>query len=261
MKSTASVKGHPLHPIMVSFPIAFFTGAFFCDCISYFMGKPNLWNTGKLLSVAGIAFGLLAAVPGIIDFIFTVPPDSSAKSRGAKHGILNSLVILLFIIAFILRHGAFSPLLVIGVEGLGFVLLFFAGYMGGTLVYRNQIAVYNRFADGGEWQETTASGSNGKYDAGHASELKLNQMKLIHAAGKRIIVARNERGIVAFDDKCPHKGGSLMGGVMICSTVQCPWHGSQFNVETGKAVAGPATEKIATYRVNEEGGRIFVFLK
>ena len=46
----------------------------------------------------------------------------------------------------------------------------------------------------------------------------------------------------------------------MCDTVQCPWHGSQFDVMTGRVKEGPATEGIATYAVEERDGRVLVTL-
>ena len=76
-------------------------------------------------------------------------------------------------------------------------------------------------------------------------ELKVNQMKLVHLNEKRIVVCKTEKGYSAFDDHCTHRGGSLAAGSLICGTVQCPWHGSQFDVFSGDVTAGPAT-KIST---------------
>ena len=67
-------------------------------------------------------------------------------------------------------------------------------------------------------------------------------MKLVHAGDKRIAVARTEKGYAAFQDRCTHRGGPLSDGVLICGTVQCPWHGSQFDVHTGEVKCGPADE-------------------
>jgi nitrite reductase/ring-hydroxylating ferredoxin subunit len=65
---------------------------------------------------------------------------------------------------------------------------------------------------------------------------------------------------VAFNDRCTHRGGSLAGGVMICGTVQCLWHGSQFDVITGKVACGPAKEAIAVYEVDERGPDVILML-
>jgi len=83
-------------------------------------------------------------------------------------------------------------------------------------------------------------------------------MKLLHVGSKRIVLGKTEKGYVAFDDHCTHKGGSLAGGAMICSTVQCPWHGSQFDVTNGQVKAGPAKENIHTYPVTESEGHVYL---
>jgi len=76
-------------------------------------------------------------------------------------------------------------------------------------------------------------------------------MKLVRAGDRRIAIARTEHGHAAFDDRCTHKGGPLSDGALVCGTVQCPWHGSQFDVTTGRVEQGPAEEPIATYVVEE----------
>jgi nitrite reductase/ring-hydroxylating ferredoxin subunit len=83
-------------------------------------------------------------------------------------------------------------------------------------------------------------------------------MKLVHLNNRRIVIARIENKHVAFDDRCTHKGGSLAGGSMICGTVQCPWHGSQFDVITGEVKAGPALEHIRIYPLQEEEGQVYL---
>jgi nitrite reductase/ring-hydroxylating ferredoxin subunit len=69
----------------------------------------------------------------------------------------------------------------------------------------------------------------------------------VHAGGTRVAVGRTGKGYVAFQDRCTHRGGPLSDGVLMCGTVQCPWHGSQFDVHTGEVKAGPAEQKIETY--------------
>jgi nitrite reductase/ring-hydroxylating ferredoxin subunit len=133
--------------------------------------------------------------------------------------------------------------------------------MGGTLVYRNQIGVDPRYADAGKWKEEYAEIVNGKIIIDKDEKLLTNQMKLVHAGGRRIVVARTENGIVAFDDRCTHRGGSLAGGSMMCGTVQCPWHGSQFDVTNGIVKAGPAKEPIEVYKVVDESGKTIILLQ
>jgi nitrite reductase/ring-hydroxylating ferredoxin subunit/uncharacterized membrane protein len=259
MKSKANFKGHPLHPILVSFPIAFYVGTLLFDILAKTY-SPEFLFTAYNLEIAALISAGIAAIPGLIDYIYTVPPKSTAKKRGTKHALTNISVIVFFTAALIYRAKTEVPeiLILIALEGVGVILLLFAGWMGGTLVYRNQIGVDPRYADAGKWKEEYYKDSEGEIEVGRVNELKINQMKLIHVGEKRIVIARSEKGYVAFDDHCTHRGGSLAGGAMICGTVQCPWHGSQFSVEDGSVKAGPAKMPIVTYTLKEDNGKLFL---
>ena len=261
MKSRAHFKGHPLHPIMVSFPIAFYTGTLLFDILAKTY-SPEFLFTAYNLEIAALISAGLAAIPGLIDYLYTVPPKSTAKKRGTKHALTNISVIIFYAAALIYRTDNEVPniIILIALEGAGWILLLFAGWMGGTLVYRNQIGVDPRYADAGKWNEVYVSKHEGEIEVGDVNELKINQMKLVHAGDKRVVIARSEEGFVAFDDRCTHRGGSLAGGAMICGTVQCPWHGSQFSVSDGTVKAGPAKIPIVTYPLRVENGKIFLTL-
>ncbi len=261
MKSRAHIKGHPMHPILVSFPIAFFTGSLLFDLASLFTGKMELWQTGYWLQITGVGFALLAAVPGAIDYFFALPPKSTGKKRATQHAWINIGTVILFgAIWFYRRYADASTYLIIILELTGIVSLSIAGWMGGTLVYRNQIGVDPRYAWAGKWKEKFFKESKGPFEVAAKDELKTNQMQLLHINGNRIVLARSENNYVAFDDHCTHRGGSLAGGSMICNTVQCPWHGSQFDVTSGNVKAGPAKEKINTYAITETEGKVFLNL-
>jgi uncharacterized membrane protein/nitrite reductase/ring-hydroxylating ferredoxin subunit len=259
MKSKAVLLGHPLHPMLIPFPFAFLTGALAFDAAGWLGDEPSWWTTGGHLQLAGIAAALVAAVPGLLDYFYTVPPDSSAKTRASKHMMVNLTAVGLFAAAWWARDGAAArpDLIVLALEVVGLGLLGAGGYMGGTLVTRNMIGVDHRYAEAGKWREQTIDASKGdSVVVATRDELRVNQMKLLHVAGTRIVLARTEDGYVAFDDRCSHKGGSLAGGVMICGTVQCLWHGSQFDVTSGEQKAGPAKSNIHVYRVTEAGDNV-----
>lgn len=262
MRSRAHINTHPLHPILVGFPIAFFTGAFVFDVLGVLKDNPSWHDQASRLLMAGIAMALIAAIPGLIDFLYTVPPASSAKKRASVHAFLNLCMLALFITALVYRLTNYrpEPMVYLLLEGGGFITMLSAGWMGGTLVHRNQIGIDPRYAFAGKWRELHPPEEDGKLNLGTLDDLKRDQMILIHSSGKRIVLARTEETFVAFDDRCTHKGGSLAGGAMICGTVQCPWHGSQFDVSTGAVKAGPATQKVTTYRVELVNKTVYVHL-
>jgi uncharacterized membrane protein/nitrite reductase/ring-hydroxylating ferredoxin subunit len=263
MRSKAVALGHPIHPMLIPFPIAFLTGALLFDAAGWFRGVPSWWTTGGHLGLAGLAAAVLAAVPGLIDYLYTVPPDSSAKTRATRHMLSVLSGVLLFALAWWFRGGAASRpgALVLGAELLGFTLLMAGGYLGGTLVTRNLISIDHRYARAGKWREQVIpSRTDQPVTVATRDELQVDQMKLLRIADRRIVLARTERAYVAFDDRCTHRGGSLAGGVMVCGTVQCLWHGSQFDVLTGNVRSGPAEKPIGTYRVIEDASEIKLVL-
>lgn len=264
MRSRAHIKGHPVHPALIPFPFAFLVGAFGFDVAGVVFDRPGMWTTGAYLALAGVVAALVAAIPGFIDYLFTVPPDSSGKKRATKHMLIMLSAVGTFVVAWVLRGDADSrpAALQLLLEAAGATLLSIGGWMGGTLAYRNQIGVDHRYAKAGKWAEAyVEADANGVVTAAQSGELEVNQMKLVHVSGKRIVLARTADGYVAFDDRCSHRGGSLAGGTMICGTVQCPWHGSQFDVASGAVKAGPAEKRIETYRVSLDNDRIEVRLK
>ena len=262
MKSQATIGSHPLHPILIAFPIAFLTGALIFDVISLITGHQSLRQTAEYLLLAGIISTVVAAVPGFIDYLYTVPPDSSAKKRATRHAILNVAHLVLFSVAYVFRVNSNdpSPVVIIALETAGTGLMMAAGWLGGTLVHRNQIGVDPRYAHAGRWKEEHFRAVSGPVEVALEDELKPGQMKLLHLMQKRIVLGRTDSGYVAFDDRCTHRGGSLAGGMMICGTVQCPWHGSQFDCRTGEVKAGPASEKIAVYPLEVVDGKVFLEL-
>lgn len=259
MRTKASLRGHSIHQILIPFPIAFLYGALIFDVLGTAMNRPELWTTGGHLALAGIVGALIAAGPGLIDYLHSVPPRSSAKKRATKHMAVNLTGVVLVALAVWVRPESSVPpgFATLALEAIAVGLITAGGWMGGTLVNRNQIGVDHRYAGAGKWQETELSSSDGEFiEVAKADELEVDQMKLVHVDDVRVVVGRTEEGWVAFADHCTHRGGSLADGVMICGTVQCPWHGSQFDVKTGSVKAGPAERSIAVYEVEEVGGSV-----
>ena len=262
MRAKANVKGHPIHQMLVPLPIGLLVGAFGFDVAGRVLDDPALWMTGGWLAPAGIATGLLAAAFGFIDYFWTVPPRSSAKTRATWHLRANLAALAIFAVAAWIRGSpsAEPGALVLLLEAVALGALSAGGWMGGTLVTRNFVGPEHRYAGAGRWNEESVPAGAGAIVVARADELKVDQMKLLRLNGRRIVLARTEEGHVAFDDSCTHRGGSLAGGVMICGRVQCLWHGSQFDVRTGAVRAGPAERPIGTYAVEESGGEVRLVL-
>src|SRR5579884_4235516 len=102
MKSRASIQSHPIHPMLVAFPIGLWVVSFILDVIGKINGDSSFWAAG-FYCLIGAA---LAAITGAIDLFTVVPPHSSARDRGYIHGGLNVLALIVFIVVAARRGNA-----------------------------------------------------------------------------------------------------------------------------------------------------------
>jgi NADH dehydrogenase FAD-containing subunit/nitrite reductase/ring-hydroxylating ferredoxin subunit len=90
------------------------------------------------------------------------------------------------------------------------------------------------------------------------ADLKEGAMLLGHAEGEAVLLARSGGECFAIGATCSHYGGPLAAGLVVGETVRCPLHHACFSLRTGTALQAPALEDVTSWRVEEEGGRIFV---
>jgi uncharacterized membrane protein len=149
MKSPASIGGHPIHPILIPFPIGLWVFSLIADVIYLWRGNP-VWKDwiAFYALLGGIIGAALAAVFGIIDWL-------SIKEREVKkvadwHARLNVIALLIFAASFYLRtaggarmvSGSYTIPLLLSVVGV--ILISISGYLGGELVFRHGVAVDQR---------------------------------------------------------------------------------------------------------------------
>src|SRR5262245_7337709 len=99
MRSSAHIEGHPIHPMLVGFPFAYLFGSACIDVWARATERPRWYQTASHLNLIGIGAALAAAVPGLIDYVFAVPPKSSAKQRATTHMLVNVSALGLFTLA------------------------------------------------------------------------------------------------------------------------------------------------------------------
>ena len=144
-KSTASIAGHPLHPMLIPFPIAFFVSAFVCD-LAFWQTGDAFWATAALwLLGAGLVMAALAADFGLIDVLSE--PRIQALNDAWWHAGGNVLAVLIELVNWYLRYtsgeaailptGLVLSLLVV-------CILLFTGWKGWNLVYRYRVGVADR---------------------------------------------------------------------------------------------------------------------
>jgi uncharacterized membrane protein len=142
--SSANFLGHPVHPMLVLFPVAFFVATFLCDLGFWYSGS-GLWVTASMwLLGAGLVAAALAAITGLVDFV----GDARVRnlSDAWQHAIGNVIAVVVSLVNFYWRYrhgsagvmpaGLLMSLVVVGI-------LLFTGWKGGELVFRHRVAVYD----------------------------------------------------------------------------------------------------------------------
>ncbi len=147
VESSAAIMHHPIHPMLIAFPVTTLIGAALTDAVFLVTGGP-FWSTASWwLLLSGIVSGAVAAVPGAIDY-FTIPKVRSLPSAKV-HGLGNLLAITLAIINLLMRDSDGSV-----VTSLEFILslavvglLGVTAWLGGELSYRHRIGVIANDSD------------------------------------------------------------------------------------------------------------------
>src|SRR5437773_2903771 len=89
-------------------------------------------------------------------------------------------------------------------------------------------------------------------------KLAEGEMLLGHAFGEPVLAARRGADVFAIGAICTHYGGPLVKGLMVDCTVRCPWHHARFDLRTGEAIAAPALNDVASWKVEKQGNQFFV---
>jgi uncharacterized membrane protein len=140
-RSTARIAGHPIHPMLVPFPIVCFIGAFVTDIMFTRNGEPGWATASNWLLAVGLVMAALAALAGLTDFF------GDRRIRGSsdalKHMLANVTAVLIEAVNLLLRLGNpdFIGSTGIYLSGLVVLILLYSGWKGGELVYRYGVGV------------------------------------------------------------------------------------------------------------------------
>lgn len=142
MESRAKLFGHPIHQMLIAFPLGLLAMSFCFDLLARFTHNGPLSVAAFYMIAAGVITGLLAAVFGLIDYL-AVPKGTRARRIGALHGAGNVLVVALFALSWFLRRDAPSDsmLVPIVISGIAAAIATITGWLGGELVDRLGVGI------------------------------------------------------------------------------------------------------------------------
>jgi uncharacterized membrane protein len=142
VESKAKISGHPIHPILIPFPLGLLSTSVVFDVVHLLTGNGKWSEISFWMIAVGVIGGLLAAVFGLIDWL-GIPSGTRAKAIGLGHGLSNVVMVGLFAVSWVLRSGAPGDprILPIILSFLGVGLAGLGGFLGGELVFRMGIGV------------------------------------------------------------------------------------------------------------------------
>ncbi len=149
MQGKATFRGHPLHLMLVSFPIAFWSGALVTDGIGAAGHDPFWFRMSVVLIVMGSVTAIPAGIFGYVDYV-TAPMSRAAKRTGGRHMLWSIASIVVFPVAYLLRASDWSARPGVLVTILGSLVLLVAGYYGSELANRYRVGIAERAAGAAE---------------------------------------------------------------------------------------------------------------
>jgi uncharacterized membrane protein len=139
--STAKIGGHPIHPMLIPFPIVCFIGVLVTDIVFLNNNDPGWATASRYLLGVGIVMAALAAVAGLTDFM----GSDRIRSMGdaVKHMLANVAAVVLEIVNFFVRMNSDAAIAGTGIilSAVVVLILLYSGWKGGELVFRHGIGV------------------------------------------------------------------------------------------------------------------------
>ena len=234
--------GHPLHPVLTDVPIGAWTTALALDAREVATGDEAYGRAADFAIGIGLVAAVGAAVTGLNDWSET---EGRSRRLGLLHGLLNVTATALVATSYALRRSGARPAArASAVAGYGVALG--AAYLGGSLVYRERIGVtHAAIAEPEEFTPVLESAA-----------LPDGAMRKAAIEDASFLVVRQRQRVCALAHSCAHLGGPLSEGTLKDGSVVCPWHGSEFALEDGRVLNGPATAPQPCFAVRERAGQI-----
>lgn len=258
--------GHPLHTVIVHFPIGLFLISLVFDLATHLFeaAAPLAYATFYLIAI-GIIAALAAAVTGLEDWS-DIRADHSGKRTATTHMLLNLVVVVLFVANLIIRSRQIgftpTPLLPLLLSLVAVAILMYSGYLGGLLVYDHGISIGRHRRHTPTPDRTirisVPEGDQHSVPIAHANMLRDGATLRVDLDGNVLCIVRLGEEYYAFQEFCTHRFGPLSEGSFHGSEVQCPWHRSCFDVRSGKVTRGPAKVELKTYPIEVQDGMLVI---
>lgn len=232
--------GHPLHPALVQLTLGSFVSASLIDLV----GGKRRYSSG--LIATGLALTPPTVAAGWADWSDSLPEQQRV---GLVHAATNVVAVACYAGALAQRvRGRGGRLLSLA----GLVVSSVGATLGGHLAYRQSLGANHaaRVPDlAPDWQPL-----------GRVDELPDGAPVRREAGDVPVFVLRRGEAVTVLADSCPHLAGPLSGGEIVGTDgdarIVCPWHGSEFRIDDGCVVHGPATAPVPRFESRVHDGEL-----
>lgn len=219
--------GHPLHPMLTDVTVGMWLATAVLDGLALVSGRRRLAACSQALLGVGVASSAATAATGLSDWMYL---RDHRREVGLSHALLNVGSLLFYGASLALRrgghHGA-GRAVALG----GLALATGAAYVGGEMAYTMKVGV-NHVPDTKLPEDYVA--------VADYRELQEGRPQRASADGVPVVLVRRGPRVHALVATCSHLGGPLDKGLVDGDTIVCPWHGSRYSLQTGRAVGGPS---------------------
>jgi nitrite reductase/ring-hydroxylating ferredoxin subunit/uncharacterized membrane protein len=226
--------GHPVHPVVTDVSVGAMTVAAVFDVV----GQDGAADVALATGLAGMA---ASAVTGAADAVDT---EGRPQLLATVHSTLMITSFGAYVVSFLLRLGPrggrpLARLLAFA----GYGVMTAGAYVGGDLVYRegNQVDRHAFDSESTKWRKLDVR----EVPAGTLVKAKTSADTLV------LYRATDTDPVSALHATCAHAGGPLDKGTLVDGCVECPWHGSRFNLADGHLRRGPAVYDQPRYEIRE----------
>ena len=230
--------GHSVHAVLTDLPL----GALSLTVVFDLIDQRPAADVSIVIGVLGMVG---AALAGLADYSDT---DDDARTAGTVHGTLMVLALVVYMVSLALRLGApagADRTAAIATQLIAYAIMLAGAYVGGELVYTlgNMVNRHAwRFGPKSEWTKLDVT------------DIPENKPTAAKAGAQQLVVVRLGDTVHALHAQCAHAGGPLPSGRIVDGCIQCPWHGSRFDLATGRRTRGPTTFDQPRYEVRAADG-------
>jgi nitrite reductase/ring-hydroxylating ferredoxin subunit/uncharacterized membrane protein len=223
--------GHPIHAVLTDVPIGAYTLVIILDVL-------DQRSAADVALVFGILSMVAAAAAGFADYAET---DGLPRQRATVHSSLMIVALVIYLLSLYLRWlNPADRTVPIAASIVAYLVLTAGAYVGGDVVY-----VLGNMVDRHAFRSRTS-----KWTALEApADIPEGALIKAKAAGQALVLVRHGDTINGIHDVCAHAGCSLADGKIVDSMIECPCHGSRYEIANGHVRRGPSVYDQPAYEI------------